>query len=191
MLLVDLTLLNSQAHNLQAFKKSERKISGDEARKSTEWVLEAFAIRDGVQSTTRYRKGTGNKKVIRSDHPTPARQTSGRKGGICASKVKLQRQKTKEDREDRRSTPRIRRVQIHRNSWAMVQRQMTPLTPPNLEHISSPYVVPKSEPLDLPYDDFYRLEDVQGVYSDDRGPLFCDSQLSPLIGKHGLAAHHQ
>ena len=157
-------------------------------------MLEDFAIRDGVQSTTRYRKGTGNKKGARSDNPTPARQTSGRKGGLCASKSKLQRQKIKDDREDRRSTTRAeasRQLRLQRNSRVVAQRQMTPLTPPNLENVASPYFFPKNEPLDLPYEDIYGLEDVQGVYVDDHGPLFCNGQLSPFMGKHGLAAHLQ
>lgn len=179
-------------YNLQAFKKSERRVSGDETKKSTEWVLEGFAIKDGVQSTTRYRKGTNNKRLMRSDNPTPARQISGRKGGICASKTKLHRQKMiTDERRDRRSTSRIRtprRLQLHRRSPAMARRQMTPLTPPNLENISSPYFVPKGEPLDPPYEDVYGLEDVQGIYADDH-PIFSSGQLSPSFCKQGLAAY--
>ncbi|KAI0186096.1 hypothetical protein EV127DRAFT_501584 [Xylaria flabelliformis] len=50
---------NSIRHNLSmnaAFLKCERPGTAG-ARKSTEWQLAPFAIRDGVQSTTRYRKG--------------------------------------------------------------------------------------------------------------------------------------
>lgn len=181
----------THAYNLQAFRKSERRVSGDETKKSTEWVLEDFAIRDGVQSTTRYRKGTGNKKHARSEHPTPTRQTSGRKGGFCASKTKSQRQKAKEERPNQRVTSRAeapRQLQLH--SQAVTQRQVSPLTPPNLENISSPYFFSKSEQLDMSYDDMYGLEDVQGVYIDDHGPLFSgnsgNSQQPPFDNKHCL-----
>ncbi|KAE8440397.1 hypothetical protein EG329_008166 [Mollisiaceae sp. DMI_Dod_QoI] len=205
--------MNSIRHNLSmnaAFKKTERKVPGDDSKKSTEWVLEPFAIKDGVQSTTRYRKGTSSKKLPRpSDHnqqqhhhhPAPARQSSGRKGGICASKTKLQRQRTKEDRERMnfdarcgsgsgsgsglgsvRSASRIdsaRRAQFERQTRAHIsndRRQRSPLTPPAGEMASpAPYFssFPKveQEQMDVPFEDVYALEDCQGVYLDD-GPLF-------------------
>ena len=148
-------------------------------------------MRDGVQSTTRYRKGAGSKRAARSGNLT-ARQTSGRKGGLCASKPKLQRQKIKEERADRRSTPRVdisRQMQLHPSSRAVKQeRQRSPLTPPNLESVSSPYFFPKSEPLDVPFEDIYGLEDVQGVYIDDHGALFSKGQQSPFSSKHRLPA---
>jgi hypothetical protein len=145
--------------------------------------LEEFAVRHGVQSTTRYRKGTGNKKAARSDNPTPARQTPGRKGGLCASKMKLQRLKTTEDRADRRSTPRIdtsRQLQLNRSSRAVTRRQALPLTPPNLENVSSPYCFSQGTPLDVPCEDIYGLEDVQGVYVEDHEPIFSNGQPSPF-----------
>ncbi|GAW11694.1 hypothetical protein ANO14919_010440 [Xylariales sp. No.14919] len=72
---------NSIRHNLSmnaAFVKRDSKPNGQEipstqdAKKSTEWVLENWAVRDGVQSTTRYRKGN------------PARRncSSRRRGGV-------------------------------------------------------------------------------------------------------------
>ncbi|KAH8813088.1 hypothetical protein F5884DRAFT_323150 [Xylogone sp. PMI_703] len=89
--------MNSIRHNLSmnaAFQKSERKMAtGSETKKSTEWVLADFAIRDGVQSTTRYRKGATGKHSTRSRHPIPARQISGRKGGLCAGKSKSQKRR--------------------------------------------------------------------------------------------------
>ncbi|KAK4109364.1 hypothetical protein N656DRAFT_352086 [Canariomyces notabilis] len=70
--------MNSIRHNLsmnQAFTKRDRKLSGSrggeadkvglsaagtqaDSKKATEWYLEPWAIEEGVQSTTRYRKGT-------------------------------------------------------------------------------------------------------------------------------------
>ncbi|KAI1334358.1 hypothetical protein F5Y15DRAFT_294335 [Xylariaceae sp. FL0016] len=88
---------NSIRHNLSmnaAFVKQqgeELPESGDN-KKSTEWVLEDWAVNEGVQSTTRYRKGTSNRRQASSHHrvggPLSARATSGRKGGITASKTK-------------------------------------------------------------------------------------------------------
>lgn len=66
---------------------------GNESKKSTEWMLADFAVRDGVQSTTRYRKGANTKQSSRSNHPIPARQISGRKGGLCAGKSKSQKRR--------------------------------------------------------------------------------------------------
>lgn len=66
---------------------------------------------------------------------------------------------------------------------------MSPLTPPNLENISSPFFFPKHEPLDLPYEDNYGLEDVQGVYLDDHSPLFSNGQQSPYHNKHIFTAN--
>ncbi|KAH6698068.1 forkhead domain-containing protein [Verticillium dahliae] len=76
--------------------------AGD-ARKSTEWVLEDWALRDGVQSTTRYRpKGSHSLKRGRHSplshnvtyhanpkHPhlsRPGRAVSGEKGGFATSR---------------------------------------------------------------------------------------------------------
>lgn len=50
---------NSIRHNLSmnaAFKKFNQNTKSNKSRKSTEWTLEPFAIKEGVQSTTRYRK---------------------------------------------------------------------------------------------------------------------------------------
>ncbi|KAI0144581.1 hypothetical protein GGR57DRAFT_326673 [Xylariaceae sp. FL1272] len=62
---------NSIRHNLsmnKAFKKTNRERSGevgsgDAAKKSTDWTLEEWAINQGVQSTTRYRKGSGSRRT--------------------------------------------------------------------------------------------------------------------------------
>ncbi|KAH6669240.1 hypothetical protein B0J14DRAFT_487121 [Halenospora varia] len=178
--------MNSIRHNLSmnaAFKKTERKIAGDDTKKSTEWVLEDFAIKDGVQSTTRYRKGTSAKKFTRSEHPAPARQRSGRKGGISASKTKLHRQRAREERSDPRRP--IQRHDILRSQYLQprshpTQRQSSPLTPPSHEGIpsSSPYFFPKTKHIEIPFEDVCRLENVQGV--DNDSPLFSHGDYDSL-----------
>ncbi|TVY81234.1 Forkhead box protein J3 [Lachnellula suecica] len=189
--------MNSIRHNLSmnaAFKKTERKLIGDETKKSTEWVLEGFAIKDGVQSTTRYRKGTGAKKFTRSDNPTLSRQSSGRKGGISAAASKTKLQRHHRDRSERRRS--IQRQDIlHSHSHAHfppqmrahTPRQSSPLTPPNHERMPAscaPYYFGKVEPqLEIQYEEeMCGLEGVQGVYIDDGGPLFTHNQNGQYAG---------
>ncbi|KAI0409815.1 hypothetical protein F4802DRAFT_611502 [Xylaria palmicola] len=88
---------NSIRHNLSmnaAFVKRERKAgaggTGD-SKKCTEWVLEDWAIRDGVQSTTRYRKGNpsrrgGSAANQRAQGSVSARAIPGRKSSVNANK---------------------------------------------------------------------------------------------------------
>ncbi|KAI0096926.1 hypothetical protein GGR51DRAFT_566912 [Nemania sp. FL0031] len=83
---------NSIRHNLSmnaAFTKCDCKSSEpQETKKSTEWMLADWAVRDGVQSTTRYRKGNPVRRCISTAHhgSASARASSGRKGGINAGK---------------------------------------------------------------------------------------------------------
>jgi len=164
-------------------------------KKSTEWVLEDFAIKDGVQSTTRYRKGTGSKKFLRSENPAPARQSSGRKGGISASKGKLQRQRVKDERSDlRRPTPKIdtgRRQPFNHEDRTpqATQRHISPSTPnPESLPSSSPYFIPKPvEQFEIHYDDMCGLDDVQGVFLDET-PLFSNNHNSPFHNAHPICA---
>lgn len=54
-----------------------------------------------------------------------------------------------------------------------MQRLSSPSTPSNHENVptANPYFLPKSEQLEVPYEDMCGLEGVQGVYLDD-GPVF-------------------
>lgn len=52
-------------HYQQAFQKAELKEGGSESRRSTEWVLCEWALQRGVESTTRYRKGTAHERMRR------------------------------------------------------------------------------------------------------------------------------
>ncbi|KAI5467499.1 hypothetical protein BGZ63DRAFT_399069 [Mariannaea sp. PMI_226] len=113
---------NSIRHNLSmnaAFTKRERKsnsstsvtIVGDQVsmpaihdpKKSTEWVLADWAVRNGVQSTTRYRKGNpsrsrGHNKLASHGFQygfqynggrISPKAASGRKGGYAAGRTRL------------------------------------------------------------------------------------------------------
>ncbi|KAH7156457.1 hypothetical protein EDB81DRAFT_880774 [Dactylonectria macrodidyma] len=112
---------NSIRHNLSmnaAFTKREPKKpmqgaiiagnhatspAGRDAKRSTEWVLADWAIKNGVQSTTRYRKGTatrtrGHRNKTghafqnghqQGGHQISTKAISGRKGGNAASRAKM------------------------------------------------------------------------------------------------------
>ncbi|KAK3382153.1 hypothetical protein B0T24DRAFT_1887 [Lasiosphaeria ovina] len=106
---------NSIRHNLSmnlAFTKRERTSSSggsDDAavssvpdiflstgtaadnKKSTEWFLEPWAIEDGVQSTTRYRKGNPSRRAAgmgSRGHNYSGARLPGRKGGILSGRVR-------------------------------------------------------------------------------------------------------
>ncbi len=147
-----------------------------------------------MQSTTRYRKGNGIKK-LKSENPAPARQSSGRKGGLCAGKTKLQRQRAKEERTEYRVAQRYdlaRRSQFRYQSGPRAgdKRQRSPLTPPSMERIpsaaSSPYFLTRTEHYDVPFEDMCSLQDVQGVCVDEGSPLFSSGQDSYFHSGHTL-----
>jgi hypothetical protein len=155
-------------------------------------VLEDWAIKDGVQSTTRYRypKG-GNKKLSKHDTSTACQQSPTRKRELDG-KAKLQRQKVKENHSGRRlPTQRINTASRshfpHQVRSPIEHRQISPLTPspPTLE--SGPYFPLKSEPIESPYG--YSLKDVQGVYTLDNSPLFSQDQdeESPFFNGYSMA----
>ncbi len=135
-------------------------------------------------------------KKFKSDNPAPARQSSGRKGGICASKTKLQRQRIKEDRTEIRTAQRfdrVRRSQFRSQGSPQSgdKRQRSPITPPSMEHTapsaSSPYFLPKAEHYDVPFEDICSLQDVQAVCIDESTPLFSNGQDSYFPSGHTLA----
>lgn len=163
-------------------------------------MLEPFAIKDGVQSTTRYRKGTGSKKTIKSENPAPARQMSGREGGNQTHKFK--RQRLREDQYNQRDHRRpaittmnggMSRAQYSDSMASQIpQRQVSPLTPlPESMHTGSPYFL-KHE-FDMSHDDipiYHTLEDVRGIYMDNNSPLFVDDHGSPFHHQPAMYSNH-
>lgn len=182
------------AYKFQAFKKTERKVTGDENKKSTEWVLEGFAIKDGVQSTTRYRKGTNAKKFMNTDAPATARQVSGRRGGLAQKDIRHLRQRIKERSVSRRPTPYVEtpsNMAYPRGPHPSQRRHRSPLTPPHPEPVfgRNPYFFPKPEQFEVPFEEMIGgLEEVQGVYIDD-GPLFNNDHESHFHNGHPMSNH--
>lgn len=122
---------------------------------------------------------------MKTENPAPSRQSSGRKGGISASKTKMQRQQQRSIS----STHRSRHGHGHEflRSHFPTQRYSSPLTPPTHENIPgagcNPYFFPKQQ---LDYEDMCGLQDVQGVYIDDNGPIFAESQEGHYASADGL-----
>ncbi|OAA62166.1 forkhead domain-containing protein [Cordyceps fumosorosea ARSEF 2679] len=78
---------NSIRHNLsmnRAFEKAPLKEDGSESRRATEWVLADWALQEGVQSTTRYRKGNIRSKSHGSERERMAHSSysGGRRGVV-------------------------------------------------------------------------------------------------------------
>ena len=140
--------------------------------------MEDFAIKDGVQSTTRYRKGTGSKRFVGSEAPAPARQMSGRRGRNYASKNRVRDQQRLRDSYPniQRPYPRVntRRPPFNHTFEPEPQRNISPLTPRQDSTSGSPYFLPhvKREQDNISYEDIpiYNLGDIKGVYGDS--PLF-------------------
>ncbi|KIW19071.1 hypothetical protein PV08_03361 [Exophiala spinifera] len=85
---------NSIRHNLsmnKAFENDRDSARGGSRKTNSVWVLTEDAIKNGVQSTTRYRKAGGGKR--HNGHRVPAiqRQRSGAKGGRATSRAARQR----------------------------------------------------------------------------------------------------
>ena len=80
---------------LQAFQNDKTDTStqrGQTKKANSVWVLTENAIKNGVQSTTRYRKTGSGKKAPGSRTPAPLRQRSGARGGRAARRAaKLRR----------------------------------------------------------------------------------------------------
>ncbi|KIW89840.1 uncharacterized protein Z519_09269 [Cladophialophora bantiana CBS 173.52] len=78
---------NSIRHNLsmnKAFENDRDSAKGSVRKATSVWMLTDEAIKNGVQSTTRYRKSGAGKKTLRGRIPAIQRQRAGAKGGRAA-----------------------------------------------------------------------------------------------------------
>ncbi|KAJ9645462.1 hypothetical protein H2204_001042 [Knufia peltigerae] len=85
---------NSIRHNLsmnKAFENDRDNARGGSRKSNSVWVLTEDAIKNGIQSTTRYRKTGGGKRHNGHRAPAIQRQRSGAKGGRAASRAARQR----------------------------------------------------------------------------------------------------
>ncbi|OAA81313.1 forkhead domain-containing protein [Akanthomyces lecanii RCEF 1005] len=76
---------NSIRHNLsmnRAFEKAPLKEDGTESRRATEWVLADWALEQGVQSTTRYRKSNTHSKSHNSGRMGHSSYGGSRRGPL-------------------------------------------------------------------------------------------------------------
>lgn len=92
---------NSIRHNLSmnlAFRKTDRNPtspSDGPPKKTSEWVLEDWAVKDGVTPTTRYRKKTSSKTHRDAANINTSRQNAGKKGGNAAGRSRQLRMQTR------------------------------------------------------------------------------------------------
>ncbi|KAK4942572.1 hypothetical protein LTR10_017701 [Elasticomyces elasticus] len=85
---------NSIRHNLsmnKAFENDRDHSRGSSKKANSVWILTEDAIKNGVQSTTRYRKTGGGKRGLGHRVPAIQRQRSGARGGRAASRAARQR----------------------------------------------------------------------------------------------------
>ncbi|OQV00890.1 Fork head domain-containing protein isoform 2 [Cladophialophora immunda] len=78
---------NSIRHNLsmnKAFENDRDSAKGNSRKATSVWILTDEAIKNGVQSTTRYRKTGAGKKPVGGRLPAIKRQRAGAKGGRAA-----------------------------------------------------------------------------------------------------------
>ncbi|EEH18758.2 hypothetical protein PABG_01077 [Paracoccidioides brasiliensis Pb03] len=100
---------NSVRHNLSmnaAFEGMDITSSpnGAKRKRASAWVLTEEALRDGVQSTTRYRKLGIHELSPKPEPPAPQHQRSGARGGVAGLRNGVQ------------STTRCRKLVIHEMS---------------------------------------------------------------------------
>lgn len=126
------------------------------------WRLTPEAMKNGIQSTTRYRKLANQKKALSSEPPTPQRQRSGAKGGKAGKVSSKVRHAGQDERYPRqRPTPNRRQQKdLYRHSPTLV----LPV------HVPSP-----ADPLGHPSVETFGLRHVVGCtdYSPTT-PIFCD-----------------
>ncbi|QSZ29383.1 hypothetical protein DSL72_003897 [Monilinia vaccinii-corymbosi] len=195
---------NSVRHNLSmnaAFIKTDRKAPGEKTKKSAEWVLEDFAIKRGVQSTTRYRReAAGAKADSAPKQKKPSRKRhrhAVRKSSLhSAAKAKRQRQKKRKHSASRRMLPKSSGSEpagypgsyFHTSNMTSDagSPRRSPLTPaPETFGTYSPAIKEESY---TPAYGFYRFEDSQGVLPDDQGPLFMHHQNTQFMQVHPMCA---
>ncbi|KAI9781299.1 MAG: hypothetical protein M1839_006092 [Geoglossum umbratile] len=208
---------NSIRHNLSmngAFTKVEK---ADDSAKGFIWVLEPVAVRDGVKSTTRYRKGiigkkgaTGKTEGGRGQAPAAAPYSSGRRvGGKSTKKIwkasggkvrKSERTATATSSSGGNSSTRNPQAVISAPSFASPADSSSPSA-----SSSSPPAPPPPPPLIEPDPSWnfyvdpistytkqenppFLFQDVVGVSTPYRGePFFCEPSSIGTVGEEGFA----
>ena len=179
------------ANKAQAFKKVDQIPPRDEAKKGFIWVLEPSAIKEGVKSTTRYRKSMSNKKVAKSSHPAPERQRSGVKGGKAARKALKVRRSTPFDESGPQS---VQDAPMESVETLLHNNTRHPLTPTSLwtpESTNSFLATPSRSLTPMKTEQIaFSYGDIAGVTCDiPAGPLFSDEYSQnhdPPMGLHAF-----
>ncbi|THC92611.1 hypothetical protein EYZ11_007913 [Aspergillus tanneri] len=148
---------NSIRHNLSmnAGFEAVREESTPGKKAVNFWRLTEEAVKNGIQSTTRYRKQANYKKSLGSDPPAPLRQRSGAKGGK-ATKVtaKFRGHLSQDGIRKERCRQRLasqRRLQksLYRQYYHHHQPPTTTVSPFHVPGPATPLTRPSIEPFDL------------------------------------------
>ena len=127
------------------------------------WVLDPFAVKNGVTPTTRYRK-TG-KKAMKSNNTTIGGVKPGGRGCPSTAKTKCLRRESREvNGETRKRSGRERFTNQQPSSAAVNCHRMSPSTPNDHE---SPDINQYYSSKDLSLEGFVSPEDMHGLKIDD------------------------
>jgi hypothetical protein len=163
--------ITTLADLFQAFRKTDRPSSGDDTKKTSEWVLEPFAIKNGVTPTTRYRP-KHPKKAVRTGKTgklLSLRVESGRKGGQATGKTKsnIRRPRDLQHISAQSDFGTHQPPATNGVGGAPSNRHNSPSTPPGID------LPPSNHKYEhRPFNDTMTLSDVKGIYNLNSDPLF-------------------
>ena len=168
---------------MQAFRKVPHVDPSNKGKKAFIWVLEPSAVGVGIESTTRYRQKTVNK---RSDNLDPKRRRSGRKGWRATRKsVKLRKSALLE--RDANHTPYLKSELSMPFNNALPHeplRQVSPIQNWNGANGLPYYLTPplSSTQPTFPENGIYDNGGVTGLADAQRGGDFLDQQDRLFFG---------
>ncbi|KAI4205870.1 MAG: hypothetical protein LQ350_000055 [Teloschistes chrysophthalmus] len=170
---------NSIRHNLSmngGFRKVDQEPPTDDAKRGFIWVLEPAAERDGVKSTTRYRKTGSNKRAVRTRHPAPERQRSGARGGKAARNFAKIRRSARHQVPVNWKPQDVPMPSIEAPTSNMVERSISPpeVWTPDSTGSVTPVIMDQH---------MYSYEDIAGVTDAmPNGPLFAEDDDDDMGG---------
>ncbi|KAL8637862.1 MAG: hypothetical protein Q9228_004914 [Teloschistes exilis] len=156
------------AHRSQGFRKVDQEPPIDDAKRGFIWVLEPSAERDGVKSTTRYRKTGTNKRAVKTRHPAPERQRSGARGGKAARNFAKIRRSARHQGPVNWKPQDVPMPSIEAPTSNMVERSLSPpeVWTPDSTGSVTPVIMDRHT---------YGYEDIAGVTDAiPNGPLFAE-----------------
>ena len=169
----------------QAFENDKNDpASSRGARKANSvWVLTEYAIKHGVQSTTRYRKTGTAKKGVSNRVPAIQRQQSGAKGGRAARRAARLKRQGEDQRRAKTVPPEIETptsfghsgspLSIAQDHWSSYS--CSPTTPAEDQYLSTTY--------SLPHRSYYEYDQEMGPKQGTDSVLYEEEQLRQMLSQ--------